>query len=116
MCGSVTGRCYERERPGELRHVDVKKVARMPDGGGHRALGRGHGSKRGAGTSCPRVTVDDRSRVAYAELLPDEGKVTAGAFITWVLAFYGGLGVAISMRSSRPGGIVDVNNVLAHNN
>lgn len=46
--GPVTPVRYERERPGELLHVDVKKVARIPDGGGHRALGRGCGSARGA--------------------------------------------------------------------
>ena len=47
--GPVTPVRHERERPGELVHVDVKKVARIPDGGGHRALGRGCGSARGAG-------------------------------------------------------------------
>ena len=65
---------YERERPGELIHVDVKKVTRIPDGGGHRALGRGCGSARGMGSACLHVAVDDFSRVAYAELLPDERK------------------------------------------
>ena len=70
--GPVTPVRYERERPGELLHVDVKKVARIPDGGGHRALGRGCGSARGAGAACLHVAVDDFSRVAYAELLPDE--------------------------------------------
>lgn len=70
--GPVTRVRYERERPGELVHVDVKKVARIPEGGDHRALGRGCGSRRGAGTSCLHVAVDDNSRVAYAEQLPDE--------------------------------------------
>lgn len=51
--GPVTAVRYERERPGELVHVDVKKVARIPDGGGHRALGRGCGSARGAGGVLP---------------------------------------------------------------
>lgn len=74
--GPVTPVRYERERPGELLHVDVKKVARIPDGGGHRALGRGCGSRRGAGSSRLHVAVDDFSRVAYAELLPDERKGT----------------------------------------
>ena len=93
--GPVTRVRYERERPGELVHVDVKKVARIPDGGGHRALGRGCGSRRSAGTSCLHVAVDDNSRVAYAELLPDERRATACAFMERALAFYGSLGVEV---------------------
>ena len=72
---------YERESPGELVHVDVKKVARIPDGGGWRALGRGgdpYGGRSGAGSSRLHVAVDDFSRVAYAELLPDEKKRLRG--------------------------------------
>ena len=79
--GPVTPVRYERGRPGELIHVDVKKVARIPDGGGHRALGRGCGSPRGSGRSCLHVAVDDHSRVAYAELQPDERKGTCAAFM-----------------------------------
>lgn len=93
--GPVTRVRYERERPGELLHVDVKKVPRIPEGGGHRALGRGCGSRRGAGTSCLHVAVDDNSRVAYAEQLPDERKETACAFMGRAIAFYEGLGVAV---------------------
>lgn len=93
--GPVTHRRYERERPGELVHVDVKKVARIPDGGGWRALGRGCGSKRGGGASCLHVAVDDRSRVAYAELLDDERKATCVGFMGRCLAFFAGLGVAV---------------------
>lgn len=94
--GPVTAVRYERERPGELVHVDVKKVARIPDdGGGHRALGRGCGSPGGAGLSCLHVAVDDNSRVAYAELLPDERKGTACGFMSRALAFYEGLGVSV---------------------
>ena len=86
---------HGRERPGELLHVDVKKVARIPDGGGHRALGRGRGSRRGAGSSYPRVAVDDRSRVAYAELLGDETAATAREFLRRCLGFFRGLGVRV---------------------
>lgn len=78
--GPVTPVRYERERPGELVHVDVKKVARIPGGGGWRALGRGGDPSRGhsgAGSSCLHVAVDDFSRVAYAELLPDERRAPA---------------------------------------
>ena len=103
--GPVTPVRYERERPGELVHVDVKKVARIPDGGGHRALGRGCGSRRGAGSSCLHVAVDDFSRVAYAELLPDERKATCSAFMSRCLAFFAGLGVAVErvMTDNGPG-------------
>ena len=92
---------YERERPGELLHVDVKKVARIPDGGGHRALGRGCGSARGAGAACLHVAVDDFSRVAYAELLPDERKGTCAAFMSRCLRFFEGHGRAGRARDDR---------------
>lgn len=82
-CGPATPVRYERERPGELLHVDVKKVARIPDGGGHRALGRGCGSARGAGAACLHVAVDDFSRVSYA------------AFMGRCLRFFGGMGVRV---------------------
>ena len=103
--GPVTPVRYERGRPGELVHVDVKKVARIPDGGGHRALGRGCGSRRGAGSSCLHVAVDDFSHVAYAELLPDERKGTCSAFMARCLAFFAGLGVAVErvMTDNGPG-------------
>ena len=96
---------YERESPGELLHVDVKKVARIPDGGGHRARGRGCRSARGAGSACLHVAVDDFSRAAYAELLPDERKGTCAAFMGRCLAFFGGLGIAVErvMTDNGPG-------------
>ena len=95
--GPVTRVRYERERPGELLHVDVKKVARIPDGGGWRARGaseldHGHTS---AGTACLHVAVDDRSRAAYAELLPDERKETCVAFMGRCPGFFEGMGVAV---------------------
>lgn len=93
--GPVTPVRYERSRPGELVHVDVKKVARIPDGGGWRARGRGCGSPRGAGRDCLHVAVDDFSRVAYAELLPDERKGTCSSFVRRAAAFFASLGVAV---------------------
>lgn len=96
--GPVTPVRYERERPGELLHVDVKKVARIPDGGGWRALGRGNDPSRGhsgLGSSCLHVAVDDFSRVAYAELLPDERGGTCSAFMGRCLSFFAGLGAAV---------------------
>lgn len=80
----MTGRRYERGRPGELVHVDVKRVARIPDGGGWGARGAGflRHPDPGAGTPCPRVAVDGRSGVAYAELLGDECKEARGGFLS----------------------------------
>ena len=106
--GPVTPARYERSRPGELVHVDVKKVARIPDGGGWRALGRGgdpYGGHSGAGASCLHVAVDDFSRVAYAELLPGERRATCSAFVSRCLAFFAGLGVAVErvMTDNGPG-------------
>jgi hypothetical protein len=76
-----TGRVvrYERERPGELVHVDVKKQGRIPTGGGWRIHGRAASSSRhrGDGYDFVHAAVDDRSRLAYAEILPDERKETA---------------------------------------
>ncbi len=95
--GPVTRVRCERERPGELLRVDVKKVARIPDGGGWRARGASeldHG-RTSAGTACLHVAVDDRSRAAYAELLPDERKETCVAFMGRCLGFFEGMGVAV---------------------
>ena len=99
---------YERESPGELVHVDVKKVARIPDGGGWRALGRGgdpYGGHSGAGSSRLHVAVDDFSRVAYSELLPGERKDTCSEFMARCLAFFAVLGVAVErvMTDNGPG-------------
>jgi hypothetical protein len=64
---------YQRERPGELVHLDVKKLGRIPDGGGHRAHGRAQATRgRGIGYDYLHSAVDDRSRVAFSQLLPDE--------------------------------------------
>lgn len=95
--GPVTPVRYERERPGELVHVDVKKVARIPDGGGRRARGESVLARpdSGAGHACLHVAVDDRSRVAYAELLPDERKGTCAAFMGRAPSFYAGLGLTV---------------------
>ena len=85
----------------------VKKVARIPDGGGWRARGASvlaHPGS-GAGCACLHVAVDDFSRVAYAELLPDERKGTCSGFMARCLAFFAGLGVAVErvMTDNGPG-------------
>jgi transposase InsO family protein len=67
---------YERERPGELVHMDVKRIGKIPDGGGWRSLGReavGSTKWRGrVGYDYVHSLVDDHSRLAYSEILPDE--------------------------------------------
>jgi transposase InsO family protein len=73
---------YERDRPGELVHVDVKKIGRIPDGGGWRAHGRSEKVRgRGIGYDYVHSMVDDHSRLAYSEILPDEKGATCAAFI-----------------------------------
>jgi transposase InsO family protein len=74
-------RRYEHTRPGELVHLDVKKLARF-ERPGHRLLGRGRGRfETGAGYEYVHVCVDDYSRLAYVELLRDERGTTAAAFL-----------------------------------
>ena len=65
---------YEHEAPGDLVHVDIKKLGRIPDGGGHRKLGRAAGrrNRSGVGYSYLHHAVDDHSRLAYSEILGDE--------------------------------------------
>ncbi len=67
-------RRYERDKPGELVHVDIKKLGNIPDGGGHKALGRqaGRKTRSGTGYSYIHTAVDDHSRLAYSEILADE--------------------------------------------
>jgi transposase InsO family protein len=90
---------YERERAGELVHVDVKKQGRIPAGGGWHVHGRdrmaGSRIKRGAGYDFVHAAVDDRSRLAYAEILTDERKETASAFMTRALGFFSDRGVKV---------------------
>lgn len=90
---------YERAHPGELVHVDVKKQGRVPPGGGWRVhgLGSGTGSRhhRGQGYDFVHAAVDDRSRLAYAEILPDERKETAVGFMTRALRFYADRGIIV---------------------
>jgi transposase InsO family protein len=90
---------YQRQRPGELVHLDVKKQARIPQGGGHRAHGRdcrrGGRVKQGLGYDFVHAAVDDCSRVAYLEIHPDEGAATVAGFARRALGFYAELGVKV---------------------
>jgi len=85
---------YERARPGELLHLDVKKLGRIPDGGGKRfdpgfrETGAGRHLGRGLGHDFVHVAVDDYSRYAYAEALPDERGETTAAFLERALAAF----------------------------
>lgn len=87
---------YVREHPGELLHMDVKKLGRIPDGGGHRFRGRGGGTPRArAGYDFVHQAVDDASRVAYAGIFPDERGATCASFLREAAAFFAGHGVRI---------------------
>jgi len=121
---------YERRRPGELLHVDVKKLGRVPEGGGWRLHGRSEAVRgRGIGYDYLHVAIDDHSRLAYIEALPDERDPTCAGFLhraaTWfrshgvtvervitdnALAYRGGrnwtavcVGLGIRRRFTKPG-------------
>jgi transposase InsO family protein len=99
----VTGRAvrrrarrYERDHPGELVHVDIKKLGNIPDGGGHKMLGRVAGRRdrrRGVGYAYLHNAVDDHSRLAYTEILPDERKQTAAQFWRRAAAWFAAHGI-----------------------
>ncbi len=88
-------RRYERDRPGEMIHIDIKKLGRF-ERPGHRATGARKGNRnRGAGWDFVHVAIDDATRLAYVEVLPDERKETATAFLTRALAWFAARGVAV---------------------
>ncbi len=86
----------ERDRPGELIHMDTKKLGRI-DGIGHRSTGdrRGQSNERGTGWEALHVAIDDRSRLAYTAVLPDETKASACAFLARALVFFAQHGVNV---------------------
>jgi transposase InsO family protein len=90
-------RRYERARPGELVHLDIKKLGRIPDGGGHRAHGRGPKTARGRGIGYDYIhsAIDDHSRLAYSEILDDEHSFTCTGFWGRARAFYAAHGITI---------------------
>lgn len=90
-------RRYERDRPGELLHIDVKKLGRIPDGGGWRAWGRHPNTprSRGAGYDYLHVAVDDHSRVAYVEAHPNEQGATAAGFLQRAATWFSDQGVTV---------------------
>jgi len=87
---------YERERPGELIHLDTKKLGRI-DGVGHRITGdrTGQSRKRGTGWEFLHVAIDDASRLAYTALMPDERQGSAVRFLEDALAWFASHGVVV---------------------
>ncbi|MGO4200957.1 IS481 family transposase, partial [Rhodococcus sp. TAF43] len=88
---------YEHDQPGEMIHVDIKKLGRIPDGGGHRKLGRTEGRKNrsGAGYAYLHHAVDDHSRLAYSEILCNERKETAAGFWNRANTFFADHGITV---------------------
>jgi transposase InsO family protein len=98
---------YERSRPGELVHIDVKKLGRINGGAGKRVGGRRLGAYRGSridldgkrrgvvGWECVHIAVDDYSRLAYAEVLTDEKAATAAAFLRRAVEHYKRYGIRV---------------------
>jgi transposase InsO family protein len=109
--GRERARRYEYAWPGEMIHVDVKKLGRIPEGGGHRTEGRLAGNAnsraRNLGEGPPKYrgqvggysflhhAVDDHSRFVYSEILPDETQTTASAFMRNAIAAFAAQGVKI---------------------
>jgi len=95
----ATANRYERERPGELVHIDVKKLGRIPDGGGWRATGqttRNHTSRRDKtpiGFDYIHAVIDDHSRLAYAEIHDDEKGTTAAGVLLRAAEFFASHGI-----------------------
>jgi transposase/transposase-like protein len=97
---------YERSRPGELIHVDVKKLGRIENGAGKRVRGGGNHNRRRrrdaagkdhllTGWEYVHIAIDDHSRLAYAEVLPNEKAATAAAFLARAARFYSRYGIRV---------------------
>jgi len=89
-------RRYERDRPGEMIHIDIKKLGRF-DRVGHRITKdrTGQSNSRGIGWEYVHVCIDDHSRLGMAEIMPDEKKESAVAFLKAAIAWYAQLGIAV---------------------
>lgn len=94
---------YEKKRPGELLHLDTKKLGRI-QGIGHRIHGDRRTRKRGIGWEFLHVCVDDATRVAYAEVLPDEREDTATGFLERAIAWFRGQDVVVERVMTDNGG------------
>ena len=89
-------RRYEREHPGELIHIDIKKLGKF-NRIGHRITGdrTGQSNTRGVGWEFVHVCIDDASRIAFSKIMKDEKKASAVAFLKAAVAYYASLGVTI---------------------
>ncbi|MGY3238271.1 transposase InsO family protein [Bradyrhizobium sp. USDA 4472] len=98
-------RRYERESPGEIIHIDIKKLGRF-ERVGHRITGDSSGPNRsrGVGWEFVHVCIDDHSRVAFSEIKPDETVDSAVSFLKAAVAYYGGLGVTVTRVMTDNGG------------
>lgn len=87
---------YERAHPGDLIHIDIKKLGRF-ERTGHRITGKrtGVASSRGSGWEFVHVCIDDASRIAFSQILPDEKKESAIVFLKAAVAYYKSLGVVV---------------------
>jgi transposase InsO family protein len=99
-----TAQRYERSRPGELVHMDVKKLGRIPDGGGWRADGgtltqhASRSDKTPIGYDYIHSLIDDHSRFAYSEILPNEKGATCAGFLRRAAAYFAGHGIGSIQR------------------
>jgi transposase InsO family protein/transposase-like protein len=95
-------RRYERACPGDLLHIDIKKLAKIDGGVGHRIHGdrafqvrRGHRARPAIGYEFVHVAIDDATRLAYAEVLPDERARTAVGFLLRALRYFRSMGITV---------------------
>ncbi len=93
---AVPVRRYERARPGEMIHIDIKKLGRF-NKVGHRITGdrTGQSNSRGIGWEFVHVAIDDHSRIAFARVMPSEKKRSATAFLKAAIAYYESLGIKV---------------------
>ncbi len=93
---------YQRDRPGELVHVDVKKIGKIPEGGGWRLHGRGSGQGRRRGVKVGydyvHSMVDDCTRLAYSEVHDDETALTCAGFLRRAAVYFAGHGITVIER------------------
>jgi transposase InsO family protein len=100
---------YERERPGELIHLDIKKLGRIPDGGGKRMAPGWRETKAarkgpGVGSDYLHIAIDDHSRFAYVEALADEKSATAAGFLMRAVLAFAELGITVERVLTDNGG------------
>jgi transposase InsO family protein len=97
-------RRYERDKPGEMIHIDIKKLGRFNQIG-HRITGdrRGQSNSRGVGWEYVHVAIDDHSRIAFAKIMPSEKKRSATTFLKAAIAYYEGLGIRVERVMSDNG-------------